>query len=125
MEQPWEQNGRKVAFANIFMASQILRQSFVKPPFWKRHIDDVFSLWDRSLDNIESFVEKANDFLSTKKFTAEMSEAQISFLDAKVHKGVRFGKESILDVQTHYKTTETFHYTNFYSCHTRREERLH
>ena len=32
-------------------------------------------------------------------------------------KGVRFDKESILDVQTHYKPTETFQYTNFYSCH--------
>ena len=100
MEQSWEQNGRKVAFANMMarIENQILRQSFVKPPFWKRYIDDAFSLWDTSLDNIESFVEKANDFLSTKKFMAEMSEAQISFLDAKVHKGVRFGKESILDV---------------------------
>ena len=32
-------------------------------------------------------------------------------------KGVRFDKESILDVQTHYKPTETFQFTNFYSCH--------
>ena len=41
------------------------------------------------------------------------------FLDTEVCKGVRFGKESILDVQTHfiYKPTETFQYTNFYSCH--------
>ena len=34
-----------------------------------------------------------------------------------MYKGVRFDKESILDVQTHYKPTETFQYTNFYSCH--------
>ena len=27
----------------------------------------------------------------------EMSEAEITFLDTKVHKGVRFDKESILD----------------------------
>ena len=26
-------------------------------------------------------------------------------------------KDSILDVQTHFKPTETFQYTNFYSCH--------
>jgi len=37
----------------------------------------------------------------------------------KVYKGERFHKESILDVQTHYKPTETFQFkfTNFYSCH--------
>ena len=109
-----------VAFANIFMARierQILSQSCIKPLFWKRYIDDVFSLWNTSLDKIESFVKKANNFHSTIKFTAEMSETEITFLDTKVYKGVRFDKESILDVQTHYKPTETFQYTNFYSCH--------
>ena len=46
-----------------------------------------------------------------------MSESEIMFLDTKVYKGVRFDNESILDVQTRYKPTETFQYTNFYSCH--------
>ena len=78
-------------------------------------IDDVFSLWNTSLDKIESFAEKANNFHSTTKFTAEMSETEITFLDSKVYKGVRFNKESILDVQTHYKPTETFQHTNLYS----------
>ena len=67
---------------------------------------------------IESFVEKASNFHSTIKFTAEMSETEIMFLDTKVCKGVRFDEESILDVQTHFylQLTETFQYTDFYSC---------
>ena len=77
----------------------------------------MFSLWNTSLDKIESFVKKANNFHSTIKFTAEMSETEITFLDTKVYKGVRFDKEAILDVQTHFKPTETFQYTNVYSCH--------
>ena len=84
-----------VAFANIFMARierQILSQSCIKPLFWKRYIDDVFSLWNTSLDKIESFVKKANNFHSTIKFTAEMSQTEITFLDTKVYKGVRFDK---------------------------------
>ena len=84
---------------------------------WKRYIDDVFSLWDTSTDKIEEFLEKANSFHTTIKFTAEISETEITFLDTKVYKGERFHKESILDVQTHYKPTETFQFTNFYSCH--------
>ena len=51
------------------------------------------------------------------KFTAEISETETIFLDTKGNKGDRFNKESILDVRTHFKATETFHYTNFYSCH--------
>ena len=49
-----------VAFVNIFMARiqrQILSQSCIKPLFWKRYIDDVFSLRNTSLDKIE-FCEK-------------------------------------------------------------------
>ena len=34
-----------------------------------------------------------------------------------VFKGERFIKESILDIKTHYKATETFQYTHFTSCH--------
>ena len=109
-----------VAFANIFMArieNQILAQSCIKPLFWKWYIDDVFSLWNTSLYKIDSFVEKANNFHSTIKFTAEMPETEVTFLDTEVYKRGRFGKESILDVQTNYKPTETFQCTNFYSCH--------
>ena len=46
-----------------------------------------------------------------------MSETEIMFLDTKVYKGVSFDKKSILDVQTHYKPTETFQNTNVYLCH--------
>ena len=62
----------------------------------------MFSLWNTSLDKIESFVEKENNFHSTIKFTADMSETEIMLMDTKVCKGVRFDKESILDVQTHF-----------------------
>ena len=34
-----------------------------------------------------------------------------------MYKGDRFLKESILDLRTYFKPTETFQYTNFYSCH--------
>ena len=109
-----------VAFANIFMAKieqEILRQSNVKPIFWKRFIDDVISMWNTSRDKIEDFLLKANSFHPTIKFTAEISETETTFLDTKVYKGDRFNRESILDVRTHFKPTETFQYTNFYSCH--------
>ena len=43
--------GTKVAvyFANIFMSAvetEIINKRKIKPPEWKRYIDDVFSLWD-------------------------------------------------------------------------------
>ena len=50
-------------------------------------------------------------------FTAKISDTEIAFLDTMVYKVVRFETESILDVKTHYKPTETFQYTHYTSCH--------
>ena len=75
-----------VAFANIFMAKiekEILRQSSIKPIFWKRFIDDVISVWDTSRNEIEEFLLQANNFPPTIKFTAEISETETTFLDTK------------------------------------------
>lgn len=58
------------------------------------------------------------------KFTAEISDSEIAFLDKKVYKGERFNRDSTLDVKTHYKQTETFQYTKFlFVSSTRRKER--
>ena len=109
-----------VAFANLFMAeieTKMLNQSRIKPREWKRYIDNVFSLWDASRQDIDLFIEQANTFHPTIKFTAEISEKEITFLDTVVYKGERFQNEAILDVKTHYKPTETFQYTHYSSCH--------
>ena len=66
---------------------------------------------------IHGRLKQANSFHPTIKFTAEISETEMTFLDTIVYKGERFLKESILDVRTHFKPTETFQYTNYYSCH--------
>ena len=109
-----------VSFANIFMAeieTNLILQNNTKPRVWKRYIDDVFSLWDYNRNEVERFIEEANSFHPTIKFTAEISENEITFLDTVVFKGERFIKESTLDIKTHYKPTETFQYTHFTSCH--------
>ena len=83
--------GTKMAltFANIFMAKiekEILRQSCIKPTFWKRFIDDIISVWDTSRNEIEEFLLKEHNFHPTIKFTAEISETDTTFLDTKVYK---------------------------------------
>ena len=109
-----------VAFANIFMSvieTEIILHSSSKPLVWKRYIDDIFSLWNIHKRGTGSFLELANNYHATIKFTAEISDTEITFLDTFVYKGERFKRESILDVRTHFKPTETFQYTEFTSCH--------
>ena len=109
-----------VAFANIFMASvetKIISQSKTKPLEWKRYIDDIFSLWNADKEKIEDFIILANRHHLTIKFTAEISNKEVNFLDTTVYKGERFHNQGILDSRTHFKPTETFQYTRFSSCH--------
>ena len=47
-------------------------------------MDDVFSLWDVNRKDIDLFIEQANTFHPTMKFTAEILEKEITFLDTVV-----------------------------------------
>ena len=99
------------------LETQILSKTVKKPRVWKRYIDDIFSLWDASKTDIESFIEQANSHHPTIKFTAEISNTETTFLDTVIYKGERFREQSILDIKTHFKPTETFQYTHYTSCH--------
>ena len=74
-------------------------------------------MWTLPKAEINNFIEFANSFHTTIKFTHEMSSEEIVFLDTEIFKGPRFITDKILDVQTHFKPTETFQYTHFSSCH--------
>jgi len=69
------------------------------------------------IEEITNFIEHANNYHPTIKFTADISDKEIIFLDTCIYKGERFEKESILDTHTYFKPTETFQYTHFKSCH--------
>ena len=72
---------------------------------------------DHTEQEVTDFISGANNVHPTIKFTAEISQNNTTFLDTTVYKGDRFAKESILDVRTHFKPTETFQYTHYRSCH--------
>lgn len=105
--------GTKVAvsFSNIFISAvetEIIDKSKIKPLGWKRYIDDMISLWDTTREGIDQFILVANRHHPTIHFTAEISEEKTNFLDTTIFKGERFYKDSIFDIRTHFKPTETF-----------------
>ena len=97
--------------------TELLKKSAIKPICWKRYIDDIFSLWGTGREQRTHFIEQANNHHATIKFTGEISEEKVTFLDTIVYKGKQFNTTSILDIRTHFKPTETFQYTHFTSCH--------
>lgn len=78
-----------VAFAVIFMAEiekHLLAASPQKPIFWKRFTDDIFSVWTLPEKEINNFVDFANSFHATIKFTHEMSSEKMFSLILKFSK---------------------------------------
>ena len=86
--------GTKMAVA-FDLETKLINQSNTKPRKWKRYIDDIFSLWDTNIQEIDLFIKRANNFHPTIKFTAEISEMEITFLDTIIFKGERFRNELI------------------------------
>ena len=69
-------------------------------------------MFDVNEHEINKFIELENSHHS-----AEISDTETTFLDTVVYKGKRFHDQSILDIKTHFKPTETFQYTHFASSH--------
>ena len=102
-----------VTFSVIFMAhveleKQLLLSSLHKSIIWKRFIDDIFSVWTSSKQEIDGFIDFANRFHATIKFTCEMSSERAVLLEIEVSKGPRLASNEVFDIQTHFRATETF-----------------
>ena len=94
--------------ANILLvevATDIINQSPYKPLIWKRYIDNIFSRWNINREAVNNFTKLANSFHSTIKFTAEISDTEITYLKMQ---GRLIKKHSTLDVSMHFKLTETY-----------------
>jgi len=64
-----------VGFSVILMADfekRLLGASPLKPSVWVRFIDDIFSLWNVPMEEISIFVNVANSFHPTIKFTTKV-----------------------------------------------------
>jgi len=95
------------------VGAEILNQSTLKSLGWEWFINDIFSLWGKTKLKIIKFIEQASKHHRTIKFTAEVSKTETNFLDTTVYKGERFKTESVPDVCTYFKPTETFQCTHF------------
>ena len=99
----------RVKFRNCQSVKSKLKTHLFKLP-------NIFSVWTSNKANINNFTSFNNLFHTIITFKHEVSSEQIPFLNTKVFKGLRFIIHKILDVQTRFTPTETFHCTHF-SCH--------
>ena len=84
---------------------------------WLRYRDDILLLYTGTHDELTCLVAKMNEIHPFLKFTAEVSDFEVTYLDLKIFKGPRFHKEQLLDTKIHTKPTETFQYLERSSTH--------
>ena len=121
-EQSWRQvHGTAMgtcmapSYANIFMGSlekRFLDTCQFTPLIWLRYIDDIFLIWTHGRDKLDSFIQFANSFHQTIKFTSNISYTNIPFLDIMVSL-----KDGFLQTDLYSKPTDTFNYLHWSSCH--------
>ncbi|XP_069110165.1 uncharacterized protein [Argopecten irradians] len=103
-------------YAIIFMdqlEQKFLSQQTTKPLIWWRFIDDIFMIWTHHRNALSAFMERLNQFHKTIKFTFEVSDSQITFLDTTVTKL----PSGALRTSLYSKPTDAHLYLHYSSCH--------
>ena len=103
-------------YANIFMdkfETRALNNYPLKPLLWKRFIDDIFMVWTHGEEQLNKFVEYLNGIHQTIKFTHEISQEEINFLDTTV----KILPNRHLYTTLYNKPTDTHLYLHYQSAH--------
>ena len=100
-------------YANLFMdrlETKALDGWPLKPTLWLRFIDDI---WPHGRDELDNFITYLNSIHEKIKFTSEVSENDINFLDTKVI----IDEHRKLYTTLYEKPTDTHLYLHYDSAH--------
>ena len=104
------------SYACLFMGYQELRiQQEYKgpvPEFYKRYIDDGLGATSMPLSDLQTFISFVQSFHPSVKFTFEISETKVTFLDMLIQIN-----ETGLSTSVHYKPTDSHSYLDHRSSH--------
>ncbi|MCG8624020.1 MAG: hypothetical protein MJE68_18770, partial [Proteobacteria bacterium] len=107
-------------YAIIFMAEleeDILQQARITPTIWIRFIDDIFMVWNNTEESLEEFIMEINNYHPTIKFTKEISEFGLAFLDTFI-----FKEDGKLQTKVYHKPTDNKQYLLYTSCHPKQQK---
>ena len=93
------------SYANTFMGKfekQLLESSIERPLSWYRSIDDVDMKWTQGDEELQNFLSCVNNLHPSIKFTHEISNTTISFLDTSSSLS-----EGVLSTDLYSKPTDT------------------
>ena len=82
------------------------------PDLYKRYIDDVFGVSSDSEQELKSFIDYVSSYHPAIKYTFNITQDSLSFLDIKCH--IQDGQ---ISTSVFYKPTDAHCYLNYESCH--------
>ena len=83
-----------------------------KPQLYKRYIDDVLGASSDTRQDLENFIEFCSTYHPSLKYTFEISESSLSFLDLCLTIS-----DARITTTIHYKPTDTHSYLDYSSSH--------
>ncbi|XP_053383089.1 uncharacterized protein LOC128549717 [Mercenaria mercenaria] len=104
------------SYGSLFMGKfeqDFLRNRDIQPTLWLRFLDDIFMVWDHSLEELELFIRELNSFHPDIKFTHTISQDSLSFLDVNISKG----ENLCVETNIYVKETNDHQYLDYTSCH--------
>ena len=110
--------GTKMApnYANLFMGElekKLINTFPTKPTLWLRYIDDIFCIYPGPPHEAGDFLQFLNQAHPTIKFTADISQTKINFLDVEV----TVDPHGDLQTSLYRKPTDTYCYLHYRSFH--------
>ena len=102
-------------YACVYMyeaETEFLKTQERTPLVWFRYNDDIFLIWTHGKEHPETFLQELNNFNRDFKFTYELNEKEIPFLDLtfKLNEGK-------ISTDLYIKSTDRHQYLHFTSSH--------
>lgn len=104
-------------FAEIFMAhfeEKIFKSNLpiIKNIIhWSRYVDDIFIIWSGTLNEIQSLLTYINNLHNNLKFTLEIGEKRLNFLDITIN----LNPNGFTSFEVYRKPTNTSHCISYHS----------
>ena len=116
MAWPWVQKWDPACYANLFVGFNV-HQFFSqyhgpKPELFGRYIDDYFGATSSTREELTQFITAVNSFHLALKYTWEISDTSLAFLDIKISI-----EGNGLCTSVYYKPTDSHSYLVYSSSH--------
>ena len=93
--------------------TEFLKTQERTPLVWFMHIDDIFFIWTRGKEHLETFLQELNNFDTDLKSNYVSNEKETPFLDLKIKLN-----EGKIRTDLYIKSTDRHQYLHFPSSHT-------